>query len=150
MGTSDHRARAIVAALAASVALMTMIGPAVAAGPPQQVTIVSPMTVSGDPPNSGTFTTIGSDLICESGGVLDTRYVWGSNGNKLLVDKTFTCGAGTIFFRLQVHGAGPRETFTWVILGGTGAYAHLHGQGSGTTGPSSGGATNTYAGYLVG
>ena len=55
MRTSSHRARAIVAALAASLALAAAIGPVAAAQPkPQQVTIVSDMTVVGLPHNLGT------------------------------------------------------------------------------------------------
>ena len=60
MRTSNHRARAIVAALAASLALVTVIGPVAAAEPrPQQVTIVSDMTVPGNP-NYGSSQPVGA------------------------------------------------------------------------------------------
>jgi hypothetical protein len=154
MRRSSHRARAIVAALAASLALATAIGPVAAAQPgPQQVTIVSDMTVLGDLSNDGSFTTSRSPLICRSGVVDDTRLVLlrGSFDTKyvLTVDKTFTCeGRGDIFFRLLVRGDRGVETFAWVILGGTGEYHGLLGLGSGSTVPIEGGVTNTYTGYL--
>jgi hypothetical protein len=155
MRTSNHRALAIVATLAASLALATAVGPVAAAQPkPQPVTIVSAMTVVGGP-NHGSFTASGSPLICESGVVDDTRLVLlrGSFDTEyvLTVDKTFTCeGRGDIYFRLLVRGNGGVETFAWVILGGTGKYHGLFGLGSGSTVPfeGGGGATNTYTGYL--
>ena len=155
MCTSSHRARAIVAALAASLALATAIGPVAAAQPkPQPVTIVSDMTVVGLPHNLGTFDTVRGP-ICTSGTVADTRLVWmvgGPDANPyvLTVNKTFTCddGSGTFFARLLVRGNGGVETFTWVILGGTGTYHGLLGLGSGSTVPTEGGVTNTYTGYL--
>ncbi|MGD0020638.1 MAG: hypothetical protein ABSD62_15465 [Candidatus Limnocylindrales bacterium] len=102
--------------------------------------------------NYGTFATRGSDLICRSGRVDDTSYDyvavrWFSNGDALAtldVGKTFTCAdGGQIFFRFEAHQyyhdpaannyIPTAETFTWVILGGTGAYAPLRGQGLGVT-----------------
>lgn len=155
MRTTSHRARAIFAALAASLALATAIGPVAAALPkPQQVTIVSDMTVVGLPHNLGTFDTVRGP-ICTSGTVADTRLVWivgGPDANPyvLTVNKTFTCddGSGTFFARLLVRGNGGVETFTWVILGGTGTYHDIFGLGSGSTVPITGGVTNTYTGYL--
>ena len=154
MRTSSHRARAIVAALAASLVLVTVIGPAAATTSPQRVTIVSHMTVPGNP-NYGSFTASGSPLICESGLVIDTRLdlLRGSfEADYLLtVNKTFTCGdgSGAFFARLLVRSTAGVETFTWVILGGTGRYHDLFGLGSGTTVLIDGGVTNTYTGYLV-
>jgi hypothetical protein len=157
MRTFSHRARAIVAVLAASLALVTVIGPVAAAEPnPQPVTIVSDMELVGPPHNLGTFDT-GRGPTCTSGTVADTRLVWivgGPDVNPyvLTVNKTFTCddGSGTFFARLLVRGNGGVETFTWVILGGTGRYHDLFGLGSGSTVPfkGGGGVTNTYTGYL--
>jgi hypothetical protein len=156
MRTSSHRARAIVAALAVSLTLVTVIGPVAAAEPkPRPVTIVSDMAVVGLPHNLGTFDTVRGP-ICNSGTVADTHLVWivgGPDANPyvLTVNKTFTChdGSGTFFARLLVRGNGGVETFTWVILGGTGKYHGLFGLGSGSTVPIEGGVTNTYIGYLV-
>jgi hypothetical protein len=150
MRTSDRRARVLVAVLGASLALLTVVGSVAAAPRPQPVTIDSPMTVSmPTTPNSGTFTASGSDRICASGTVLDTRYVW-DLPDHLLVDKTFDCGGGLVDFRLSVHySADGDETFTWTILGGTDTYAGLHGHGGGTTTTVDGGVVNHYVGFLV-
>ena len=157
MRTSNHRARAIVAALAASLVLVTVIGPVAAAEPkPQPVTIVSDMAVVGLPHNLGTFDTVRGP-ICASGTVADTRLVLLKGEFEtdfvLTVNKTFTCDdkSGTFFARLLVRMSGSVETFTWVILGGTGRYHDLFGLGSGSTEPfeGGGGVTNTYTGYLV-
>jgi len=120
-------------------------GPAAAASQPQPVSIVSHMTMA-DPYNYGDFSASGSNLICRKGNVLDTNLVWGDanqlpNGDwlvELTSDKTFTCAKeGQIFLRLHihwyVHNDSIAESFTWAILGGTGAYAHLQGQGVGVT-----------------
>jgi hypothetical protein len=131
-----------------AVSLVTVPGaamPAAAASRPQPVSIVSHMTMA-DPNNYGDFSTSRSNLICRKGDVLDTNLVWGDanqlpNGDwlvELTVDKTFTCATGgQIFFRLHihwyVHNDSVAESFTWVVLGGTGAYAHLQGQGVGVT-----------------
>ncbi len=157
MRSSSHRARALVAALAASLAIASVFGPVAAAQPkPQQVRIVSDMTVVGLPHNLGTFDTVRGP-ICQSGTVADTGLVWivggpDSNPYVLTVAKTFTClvKTDTIFFRLLVRGSGGYEKFTWVILGGTGIYQGLFGLGSGSTVPfaGGGGATNTYTGYV--
>jgi len=158
MRTWNHRARAIVAALAASLSLMTVIGPAAASTTPQRVTIVSDMTVrnngEGDV-NDGTFTTRGSALICGAGVVDDTRLVYISGPNAspyvLVVDKTFICDdeTGTIYLRLLGRGTAGVETFTWVMLGGTWKYVDRFGLGNGSTVPIGGGVKNTYTGYIV-
>jgi hypothetical protein len=157
MRTSSHRGRTIVAVLAVALSFAGVIGPVAAAEPkPQRVTIVSDMAVVGLPHNLGTFDTVRGP-ICTSGTVADTRLVWivgGPDANPyvLTVNKTFTCndGSGTFFAMLLVRGDGGAETFTWVILGGTGSYRDVVGLGTGFTVPfeGGGGATNTYTGYL--
>jgi hypothetical protein len=160
MRTSSRRARAVLAVVAASLALMAIVAPGAARTPSHHVTIVSDMTPIVYPAgyNSGTFTARGSSLICPSGTVLDTRYASRPNPNPpayyLVVDKTFTCanGTGTIFFRLWVHGDGlGKESFVWAVLGGTHAYARLRGAGLGSSVlfPDSTGVTNRYTGFLV-
>lgn len=152
---------AIVAALATTLALVTISAPVAAASPPQEVTIISVMTFNPDGPNTGTFETSGSDLICASGTVLDTGIVAGgfqsNRGFQVLVRKLFTCddGSGTIFVKIQVHAnTDGTESFPWVIQGGTGAYEGLRGSGQGFTVPLPGdpepGNINTYSGFLVG
>ncbi len=125
---------------------------AAAAGPRlQPVSIVSTMTMA-DPANYGTFSVSGSGLMCRSGTVLDTGYdyvdvQWFDNGDALVtldVPKTFTCpNAAQIFVILEAHTyyhdpeannfIPTAETFTWSVVGGTGRYATLRGQGVGVT-----------------
>ncbi len=163
MRTSSRPARAIVAIVAATLALTSVIGP-VAAGSPQQVEIVSHMNFNPDGPNFGDFTATGSavdsGLVCASGTVLDTGIVFGGfqsgRSAQILVRKTFTCadGSGTFFVKIQVHldFETATESFTWVVLGGTGNYESLRGSGDGTTvGDGSDPQTgnfNTYVGGL--
>lgn len=154
--------RRLAAAIGIGLLLTAIPLASVKAGSPEPVEIFSTMYVHA-PANTGTFSrTSGSDLICSSGTVLDTRYVWGQphgrgggpNGVQLQVDKTFDCGNGLVYFRLQVHGVFATETFTWVVLGGTGPYAGLRGQGSGWTDGSDFGTCtcvdNYYSGQLIG
>jgi hypothetical protein len=161
------RGRLLAAAVAVSAASLASLGlttPAAAASP-EQVTIVSPMTFNPDGFNFGTFDASGSavdnGLICESGTVDDTRIIFAGfqsgRGAQIPVRKTFTCddGSGTFFVKIQVHldFATATESFSWVVLGGTGAYEHLRGSGDGST-VSDGsdpqtGNINTYVGFLV-
>lgn len=162
MSTSNRPARVIAAVLAASLVLMTVIG-SVSAATPQQVEILSHMNFNPDGPNFGDFSATGtaveSGLICASGTVLDTGIVFAGfqsgRSAQILVRKTFTCdGGGSFFVKIQVHldFETSTETFTWVVTGGTGAYANLHGSGGGTTvGDGSDPQTgnfNTYTGYV--
>jgi hypothetical protein len=152
-----------VTALAAALAVGTAAP--VAAAPPSAVTIVSHMNFNPDGFNFGTFTASGpavdDGLICASGTVDDTRLIFAggqsNRGAQIPVRKTFTCddASGQIFVKIQVHldFATSTETFSWVILGGTGDYADLNGSGQGTT-VSDGsdpqtGNFNTYTGFLV-
>jgi hypothetical protein len=153
VSTFKSLARAIVAVVAASSILLAAVGPAVAAAPPQHVTIVSDMVVTGHGGNYGTFTSTGSRLICPSGTVVDTDLVWienNENGYILTVDKTFTCsdGSGELYFTMLVRGNAGGESFVWADEGGTGRYASRFGLGYGSTVPIDGGARNTYTGYL--
>lgn len=164
MRTSNRRARAIVAVLAATLALMGVFG-SVSAASPQQVQIVSHMNFNPDGPNFGDFTATGSavdsGLVCGSGSVVDTGIVFAGfqsdRSIQILVRKTFTCddGSGTFFVKIQVHLdlETATESFSWVVKGGTDDYANLRGSGSGTT-VSDGsdpqtGNFNTYTGFLL-
>jgi hypothetical protein len=163
MRTSNHPARAIAAVIAATMVLLSVIGP-VAAGSPQQVEIISHMNFNPHGPNFGDFDASGvavdSGLICASGTVLDTGIVFGGfqsgRSVQILVRKTFTCadGSGAFFVKIQVHLdlETSTEVFTWVVLGGTGRYENLRGSGDGTTvGDGSDPQTgnfNTYTGGL--
>jgi hypothetical protein len=154
----SRRARLSLALAFAAIAAMAAAGMASANGA-QPVRIVSHMVFPGDAPNYGDFTVEGGGgLLCSSGDVQDTDYLFSGyqSGFKLqiLVLKDFICDDGVIHVKIQVHSVmGVGETFTWVILGGTGAYAHLGGAGQGETIPNadpSTGNTNIYTGILVG
>ena len=86
--------------------------------------------------NTGDFVASGpaveQGLICESGTVEDTRLIFAGFQSptgriQIPVRKTFTCddGSGEIFIKIQVHLDlnAQTETFSWVVLGGTGDYS---------------------------
>lgn len=160
---TTHRATSVaIAGVVGVMALMLVVAPVAAAGPPVGIAVDSTMFVAGPPPNTGTFTVTAGDAgNCVSGTVVDTRYVWGTsrgrggnpNGAQLQVDKTFQCPDGQIFVRLQIQGVFVSETFTWVILGGTGPYAGLQGNGQGWTDyppeAPDGYVINHYVGQLI-
>jgi hypothetical protein len=123
---------AAVAFAGAAVAAFAGAGSALATTP-------TPVTIEviTTSPGGGTFTTSGAGL-CPSGTTSDQ--VFGTprqpkthaNFHDL---KTFTCadGSGTFTANVQAHLRfdSPTDSFTWNILSGTGAYAKLHGSGSG-------------------
>jgi hypothetical protein len=151
------------AGLASLLVAAKAVAPVWAAGAPQAVSITSPMHFNEGEFNTGTFSADGPaadrGLICESGEVVDTRLIfagWQSGrGAQIPVRKTFSCPDGDLFIKIQVHldFASSTETFSWVVLGGTGAYGSVRGGGSGTT-TSDGsdpqtGNINTYTGFLL-
>ncbi len=149
------------AVLAASMLLVVGASGASAAQPAKgDVHIVSDMFFPNDgTPNSGTFTASGDSVLCPSGEVLDLGIKFaGYQSNQkiqITVIKLFTCdnnSENTFVAKLQIHTlmADGSESFSWVVTGGTGDYAHLRGSGSGiTTNASPDGNTNTYDGHLV-
>jgi hypothetical protein len=164
MRNPNAGARALVALVAASMAVMIVIGP-VAAVPAGHVHIVSQVTF--DPTgNYGTFEASGGavddGLVCATGSFVDTGLGFHGfqSGSRvqILVLKTFTCpGAGTFFVKMQITASfDGTESFAWVIQGGTDAYANLRGGGDGSTvpvfDPQTGdetGNVNTYDGVLA-
>ena len=160
--TPNRRARGMVALLAASLALMTVIGPVTAASP-QPVTIVSHVTFNDSGPNFGDFEATGSavdsGVICERGTFVDTfirfsGFQSGRDDVQIVVRKEFTCGdgSGTFFVQLRIyaHFDTGIESFTWVAHGGTGDYAELRGSGDGFTVPNyPPGNINTYMGFFL-
>jgi hypothetical protein len=167
MRPASRRARAILGIVSASMFVGVVTGP-VAAAAPQQVAIVSHVTFNPDGPNFGDFTATGQAVdghrLCGSGTFVDTgiRFAGfqsdraGRTIVQLQVDKRFTCGddSGSFFVRMQIRADFDTgfETFTWVVLGGTGDYDHLSGRGSGSTvrDGDGNGNTNTYVGFLPG
>jgi hypothetical protein len=154
--------RALGAAIGAGLVFMAL-GTPVAAAAPQQIEIVSNVTFNPDGPNYGDFSATGAAVdagtICASGTFVDTRLGFGGFQSdrgtvQVLVVKEFTCddGSGTFTVKLQIQANFDTgiETFTWVVLGGTGDYASLRGAGSGSTVPTETGNINTYEGFLIG
>jgi hypothetical protein len=153
-----------IAAVAALACALVLTGAApVAANGPTDATIVSHMDFNPDGFNHGTFEASGpavdQGLICASGTVDDTRLIFAGfrsgRGAQIPVRKTFTCPDGELFIKIQVHldFGTSTETFSWVVLGGTGVYGGVEGSGQGTTvGDGSDPQTgnfNTYTGFLL-
>ena len=167
MRTHRHLSRGIGVAFVAAVGVLAVVAPA-AAATPVAVEIVSHMDFNQEGGfNTGDFAASGpavdQGLICESGTVEDTRIILAGFQSptgriQIPVRKTFTCddGSGDIFIKIQVHLnlSTQTETFSWVVLGGTGDYSNLHGSGKGTTvGDGSDPQTgnfNNYVGFLIG
>ena len=162
MRIRDRRTSILVGTFVGLWAFMGLVGP-VGAASPQHVTIVSHVTFNPNGPNYGDFVATGdavdSGLICESGTFVDTaiRFAGGQSNRgifQLQVVKEFTCddGSGTFAVKLQIQANFDTgiESFTWVVIRGTGDYASLHGSGQGSTVPNAPvGNINTYEGFLT-
>ena len=160
----EHRQHSRVTVVVLAAVLAAFAAAPASAAAPKAVEIVSPMTFA--PPgefNFGTFEASGpavdDGLICESGDVNDTGIMIAGGQSRagkiqIPVYKTFTCPDGELFIRIQVHLDLETftETFSWVVLGGTGAYADVRGSGRGfsfSQNPDVGNV-NVYSGFLVG
>jgi hypothetical protein len=146
MRTTDPRSRLLVAVTAAALAVVAVIAP-VSAATPQSVSIVARTYFSDYYPDSffgGAFDAAGaavtSGLICGSGhhNDIDDRVHGYQSGAKLQIQNhgAYVCPDGTILLKIQFHSHvdfSIGETFTWVVEGGTGAYARLRGGGGGYT-----------------
>jgi len=103
-------------------------------------TTPTPVTIevtSSAETGAGTFTTSGAGL-CPSGTTSDQIFGTGFQSGRLANFhdlKTFTCADGSGTFTANVQAqlifGSSTDSFTWNILRGTGAYANLHGSGSG-------------------
>jgi len=148
--------------MVAGATALSLASPAVAA-PPKSVTIVSHVTFNPDGPNYGDFVATGSavdsGVICSSGTFVDLgiRFA-GFQSNRgvvqLQVVKEFTCddGSGTFVVKMQIQANFDTgiESFSWVVLDGTGDYGSLHGSGSGSTVPNAPiGNINTFVGFVL-
>ena len=139
--------------LAAVGALMLFAAPVHATAPADvQIRIETTLPSEGFP--FGPFTATGP--VCPSGETIDvfSRSAGFESGNRLqiLVVKQFTCadGSGTfsVLFRVHLTFEPFSNTFTWTVLDGTGAYARLHGSGSGFGTPTANGGTDTLIGRM--
>jgi hypothetical protein len=161
MRKTYRMARSMIAVLGVALALGVAAAPAAAAAP-QPVTIVSHVTFNPDGPNFGDFTATGaavdSGLLCGSGTFVDTgiRFAGFQSDRgtvQIQVVKEFSCGGSDTFvvkLQIQANFDTGIETFTWVVMGGTGDFAELRGGGSGSTVPNLPiGNINTYTGFLI-
>lgn len=156
------RRRRIGAVIAAGAAALALAGP-VGAASPAAVTLVSHVTFNPDGPNFGDFEATGaavdSGTMCPSGTFVDLgiRFAGFQSGRgevQLQVVKEFTCddGSGTFVVKMQIQANFDTgiETFSWVVLDGTDAYADLHGSGLGSTIPAPPtGNINTFVGFVL-
>jgi hypothetical protein len=160
-----RRTRVFAALALTGLAVLSVAGPTTAA-PAQHVHIVSPVTFDPNG-NHGSFAAngpaVGAGLICASGTFFDTAIAFrgfqSGHAVQIYVAKTFTCpGSGTFDVKLQINASfDGTERFAWSITDGTGAYASLHGAGTGSTVPTFDpndpenqiGNVNTYDGVLT-
>jgi hypothetical protein len=125
--------------------------PAAHASPSQSVTITAYLNFTEAPqPPYGNF--VASGVVCPSGGFTDDVHTISGDGGgvrNVLVRETYTCddGSGTFTIQFVAHNtANPTGSTTWKVIGGTGAYATLHGTGTSTsvqTGPLTATVTET-------
>lgn len=138
------RTRTLAAAVATACAGVAAIAPAAGlATPPEPVVIALDLHFTSPTTTVGTFTSTGA--IADAGAASQTLRFADSTVHGV---QTMTSPEGTITIRFQsINTATGPATFDtagrWVIVGGTGAYADLHGTGSGS------GEVDLAAGTLV-
>lgn len=140
--------------LAAGALALALVVPGVAtATTPQPVTFYGTFTEGS---NLGTFYGAPAPL-CASGTTTDVAGLAAGfqSGTRLqlLVAKEFACAGSddTFTLLLQVHIRFPPDEanrFTWTVLDGTGAFANLHGRGTGSAVPTATGGVDTYVGSI--
>ncbi len=151
--------RSLIVAVLVIAALLLATIPA-AASTPADITITAVMYPNPEienGPMSGTFSITGDDgaPICSSGTIQDIEnpaHGWQSDQVIVLhVHKHFACDGGTFEMNMQVFIGPDGITAHWVILGGEGDYAGLHGTGvlSGTwEGDEEGTLIDVYSGKV--
>jgi hypothetical protein len=161
MRTLHQGRRPLTALLGGLLATLMLAGPGQAAAP-AAVVIVSHVTFNPDGPNFGDFEASGpavlSGAICAEGTFVDTFIKFSGFQSdrgvvQLQVAKRMTCAddSGSFVVKLQIQANFDTgiESFSWVILGGDGAYTALRGSGSGSTVPEPPtGNINTYVGSV--
>jgi hypothetical protein len=121
----------------------------------------TPLTISGQTTfgSPGTFATSPGSGLCATGATTDSNIghlfsTGGQSGRHIIFhdQKTFTCddGSGTFTMDLQVMlvFGNPADSFSWRVVGGTGAYTNLHGTGSGVGLELANGVDDTYTGSV--
>jgi hypothetical protein len=133
----DMKARLLpfLVALLVAGAAGVWLSPVAVASPPTSVTITETIDFTTDPVTA-TFTA--SAPLCPSGTFVDTVKAGGGGQGplNLVISSVYTCadGSGTFTLLKQIHirftDDTSTSTGTFVVKGGTGAYAGLHGQGT--------------------
>jgi hypothetical protein len=127
----------ILAALLVAGVASVWLAPVAVASPPTPVTITETIDFTTDPVTA-TFTA--SAPLCPSGIFVDTVDTAGVGRGplNLVISSVYTCadGSGTFTLLKQIHIQFTDDTATgtgtFVVVGGTGAYARLNGQGTDT------------------
>ena len=118
--------------LAALIALLAL-APAAAATPATPISIT--VDTSFDPGAVDPFVSTGG-VVCSAGSVSTpiTRFVGFQSDThaQILIVKHFVCADGSfdLLLRVKLDFATQDTVGTWSVLGGTGAYARLHGSGT--------------------
>ena len=144
----------IPALLCTVVAVMAITAAGAGATPSEPVTITVQTVEAATGEASGPFTAAGP--ICPSGVTYtesrDTSGFERGFGGQIRVTKLFVCDDGSGSFELKLNVAirfGPfSDTYNWVVVDGTGAYADLRGTGSGTGTPAGDVLLDEYAGSM--
>lgn len=133
----NRRFRVVFSVLVAGLVTVLAVAPVMAA-PPLDVHIEVQSTFAGGDPFTATGSAVDAGLLCEVGTVhnLSAKRSGPPEGTfaTLRMVKQFECqdGSGTFDVRLLVHLDLTPEgihTGTWEVVGGTGDYAGLHGNG---------------------
>ncbi len=132
--------------------------PAAASTPPLAVHFEVPISL-GENFGNGTFTATGAavkeGIVCPNGDVTqDSFKLTGYQSETVQIVQVinrFICGdgSGEFYVKLQVRLDKFGDHFYWVVLGGTEAYANLHGTGSGTGVAGVGLVLDIYDGQLL-
>ena len=136
--------RLILVAAVAALFLVALPVASAGAAPPEQVMFEGPSFFDGPSAGTGTFMATGpavdSGAICESGVVADLytkaapKMGQSPRGVNLQILKEFTCDdlSGSFQVKLQVRIDFLKwSVFNWVVVGGTGDYEDLKGNGDG-------------------
>jgi hypothetical protein len=124
---------------AATVALVMLMPASASAGaiPPLGVGFDVQTAFTG--PSGGPFTAHGVAVdvgwMCASGWTTDTwlKISGQTQGENYQVVKEFVCadGTGSFALKLQVRNDRKGDLYSWMVVGGDGNYASMHGSGSG-------------------
>ena len=130
MHLRSHPTRRIVGVAATATALLLLIVAVGTAAAATRTTITLASLASGE-----TFTTTGGALCPSGTATTDFHHLGGRDvAGTFHLTKTLVCADGSGSFTIRVNAAtvfgSPTDQGGWSVVGGDGAYAHLHGGGS--------------------